>query len=155
MAKPQPAAKFRLGDVTATVRNNDDFFNTVLSKSYRDGDDWKDTDLLGTGDLLKGGKGEPLWLNYFFGGLPSLAKVNPLMSAAFRSFPALRKASVFSGPGGIARASSNAIWAWASNSLSWRGGGLLAVMGRIQVGGNSCLFDARASQALVCSVRGT
>jgi hypothetical protein len=56
MAKPQPAAKFRLGDVTATVRNNDDFFNTVLSKSYRDGDDWKDTDLLGTGDLLKGAK---------------------------------------------------------------------------------------------------
>ena len=53
MAKPQPAAKFRLGDVTATVRNNDDFFNTVLSKSYRDGDDWKDTDLLGTGKLVQ------------------------------------------------------------------------------------------------------
>jgi hypothetical protein len=52
----QPAAKFRLGYVTATVWKNDDFFNTVLSKSYRDGDDWKDTDQLGTGDLLNAAK---------------------------------------------------------------------------------------------------
>ena len=52
MAKSQPAAKFRLGYVTATVWRNDDFFNTVLSKSYKDGDEWKDTDQLGTGDLL-------------------------------------------------------------------------------------------------------
>lgn len=52
MAKSQPAAKFRLGYVTATAWKNDDFFNTVLSKSYKDGDDWKDTDRLGTGDLL-------------------------------------------------------------------------------------------------------
>jgi hypothetical protein len=35
MPKPQPAAKFRLGYVTATVWKNDDFFNTVLSKSCR------------------------------------------------------------------------------------------------------------------------
>jgi hypothetical protein len=34
MAKAQPAAKFRLGYVTATVWKNDDFYNTVLSKSY-------------------------------------------------------------------------------------------------------------------------
>ena len=47
-----PAAKFRLGYVTATVWRNDDFFNTVLSKSYKDGDEWKDTDQLGTGDLM-------------------------------------------------------------------------------------------------------
>ncbi|MDQ1390452.1 MAG: hypothetical protein QOF56_3906 [Acidobacteriaceae bacterium] len=33
MAKAnQPAAKFRLGYVTATVWRNDDFFNTVLSR---------------------------------------------------------------------------------------------------------------------------
>jgi hypothetical protein len=32
LAKSQPAAKFRLGYVTATVWKNDDFFNTVLSK---------------------------------------------------------------------------------------------------------------------------
>lgn len=35
---------------------NDDFFNTVLSKFYKDGDDWKDTDQLGTGDLLNAAK---------------------------------------------------------------------------------------------------
>lgn len=48
----QPAAKFRVGYVTATVWRNDNFFNTVLSKSYKDGDDWKDTDQLGHGDIL-------------------------------------------------------------------------------------------------------
>ena len=52
MAKNQPAAKFRLGYVTATVWQNDQHFNTVLSKSYKDGDEWKETDQLGTGDLM-------------------------------------------------------------------------------------------------------
>jgi hypothetical protein len=33
-----------------------DFFNTVLSKSYKDGDEWRDTDPLGTGDLLNATK---------------------------------------------------------------------------------------------------
>jgi len=47
----RPAAKFRVGYVTATVWKNDDFYNVVLSKSYRDGDEWKDTDQLGHGDL--------------------------------------------------------------------------------------------------------
>jgi hypothetical protein len=56
MAKAQPAAKFRLGHVTATVWRNDDFFNTVLSKSCKDGDEWKDTDQLGTDDLLNAAK---------------------------------------------------------------------------------------------------
>jgi hypothetical protein len=50
--KPQPAAKFKLGFVTATIWRNGDFFNTVLSKSYKDGDEFKDTDQLGTGDLM-------------------------------------------------------------------------------------------------------
>jgi hypothetical protein len=50
--KPQPAAKFRLGYVTATVWKNGDFFNAVLSKSYKDGEDWKDTDQLGSGDIM-------------------------------------------------------------------------------------------------------
>lgn len=54
--KPQPAAKFRLGYVTATVWKNGDFHNVVLSKSYKDGDDWKDTDQLGAGDLLNAAK---------------------------------------------------------------------------------------------------
>jgi hypothetical protein len=52
MAKTQPAAKFRLGYVTATVWKNDQFFSTVLSKSYKDGEDWKETDQLGSGDLM-------------------------------------------------------------------------------------------------------
>jgi len=48
----QPAAKFRLGNVTATVWLNNEHYNTVLSKSYKDGDEWKETDQLGTGDLM-------------------------------------------------------------------------------------------------------
>lgn len=52
MAKNQPAAKFRLGYVTATVWKNGEHFNTVVSKAYKDGDDWKETDQLGTGDLM-------------------------------------------------------------------------------------------------------
>jgi hypothetical protein len=53
MAKAnQPAAKFRLGYVTATVWLNDKFYNVVVSRSYKDGDDWKDTDQLGAGDLM-------------------------------------------------------------------------------------------------------
>lgn len=48
----QPAGKFRLGNVTATVWKNGEFYNTVLAKSYKDGDEWKDTDQLGTGDLM-------------------------------------------------------------------------------------------------------
>ena len=53
MAKAnQPAAKFRLGYVTATVWLNDKFYNVVLSKSYKDGDEYKDTDQLSSGDLM-------------------------------------------------------------------------------------------------------
>jgi hypothetical protein len=48
----QPAAKFRVGYVTATVWLNDKFYNVVVSKSYKDADDnWKDTDQLGHGDI--------------------------------------------------------------------------------------------------------
>ena len=53
MAKANPpAAKFRLGYVTATVWLNNEHYNTVLSKSYKEGEDWKDTDQLDTGDLM-------------------------------------------------------------------------------------------------------
>ena len=48
----QPEAKFRLGYVTATVWRNGDFMNVTLSKAYKDGEDWKDTDSLGAGDLM-------------------------------------------------------------------------------------------------------
>lgn len=52
----QPAAKFRIGYVTATVWKNDKFYNTVLSKTYMDGDEYKETEQLGTGDLLNAAK---------------------------------------------------------------------------------------------------
>lgn len=54
MAKAsQPAAKFRLGYVTATVwLNNEKHYNTVLSRTYKDGEEYRETDQLGTADLL-------------------------------------------------------------------------------------------------------
>lgn len=49
----QPAAKYRLGYVTATVWRNEDYFNVVLSKSYKDAENnWKETDQLGHGDIM-------------------------------------------------------------------------------------------------------
>lgn len=48
----QPAAKYRVGYVTATVWQNENYFNVVLSKAYKDNGEWKDTDQLGHGDLL-------------------------------------------------------------------------------------------------------
>jgi hypothetical protein len=48
----QPEAKFRLGYVSATVWRNGDFYNVTMSKSYKDGEEWKDTDSLGSGDLM-------------------------------------------------------------------------------------------------------
>jgi hypothetical protein len=51
-----PVAKFRVGYVTASIWQNDKHFNVVLSKAYKDGEDWKDTDQLGHGDLLNAAK---------------------------------------------------------------------------------------------------
>lgn len=48
----KPIANFRLGYVSAAVWKNGDFYNIRLSRSYKDGDDWKDTDQLGSGDLM-------------------------------------------------------------------------------------------------------
>lgn len=54
-----PETTFRIGYVKAAVWKNGDFFNVTLTKSYKDGvndetgkDVWKDTDSLGSGDLL-------------------------------------------------------------------------------------------------------
>lgn len=55
-ASNKPAAKFRVGWVTATVWKNDNFFNVVVSRSYKEGDEYKDTDQLGHGDLLNAAK---------------------------------------------------------------------------------------------------
>ena len=52
-----PIAKFRLGNVTAAVWKGDTgFYSVTLQKSYKDGDDWKNTDYLSHGDLLNAGK---------------------------------------------------------------------------------------------------
>ena len=61
MPNNQPAARFRVGLVTATVWENESgdskFFTTVLSRSYKDGDNkWQQTDNLNQGDLLNGAK---------------------------------------------------------------------------------------------------
>ena len=55
MAK-QPVVRFRIGLVTATIWLNDKFYSTVLSKSYKEGADWRETDQLGHGDLLNAAK---------------------------------------------------------------------------------------------------
>lgn len=52
----QPAAKFRIGLVTATVWRNENFYNVTLVRSYKDGPDWKETDSLGHNDLLNAAK---------------------------------------------------------------------------------------------------
>jgi len=52
VAKEKAAAEFRPGYVKATVWKNGDFYSTVLSRSYEDGENWKDTDQLANGDLM-------------------------------------------------------------------------------------------------------
>ena len=48
-----PDAKFRLGFVTVSVWKNDmNFYNCSLQRSYKDGDEFKNTEQLGSGDLL-------------------------------------------------------------------------------------------------------
>jgi len=49
----KPLQKFRVGFVSATIwKNESGFYSVKLSKTYKDGDDYKDTDNLGHGDLL-------------------------------------------------------------------------------------------------------
>ena len=52
-----PVQKFKLGSVTAAVWKNDKgFFSVTLQRSYKDGENWKNTDSLNPGDLLNAGK---------------------------------------------------------------------------------------------------
>jgi hypothetical protein len=51
----QPAAKFDL-DMARPLWLNKKFYNTVITKTYKDGDEYKDTNQLGTGDLLNAAK---------------------------------------------------------------------------------------------------
>ena len=48
--------QFRLGNATATVWLNGRFYTTVLSKVYKEGEEWKNTDQLNSGDLLNAAK---------------------------------------------------------------------------------------------------
>ncbi len=48
----KPAKKLKLGFLTATIWQNERFFNVVLARSYKEGDDFKETDQLGHADLL-------------------------------------------------------------------------------------------------------
>lgn len=52
----QPAARFRIGYVTATVwqneSNGNDFYTVDLSRSYKDSGEYKNTSSLNQGDLL-------------------------------------------------------------------------------------------------------
>ena len=61
MSGNQPAAKFRVGFVTATVWENKNesgnaFYSTTVSRSYKDGGDWKQADNFNHGDLLNAAK---------------------------------------------------------------------------------------------------
>jgi hypothetical protein len=48
-----PVSKFRVGNVTAAVWKNDGgFYSVTLQRSYKEDDEWKNTDNLGHGDLL-------------------------------------------------------------------------------------------------------
>ena len=54
--KAKPVHKVRIGFVTAAIWKNDTFYNVTVSRSYKDGDEIKDTDSLGAGDLLNAAK---------------------------------------------------------------------------------------------------
>ena len=57
MSNAKPVAKFRIGLVTASVwKNNDKFHTVTLVRSYKDGDEWKETNGLSQDDCLNAAK---------------------------------------------------------------------------------------------------
>jgi hypothetical protein len=48
----QPVKKFRVGQVTAAVWKNADDYSVTLQKSYKDGEEWKNTETLFYVDVL-------------------------------------------------------------------------------------------------------
>lgn len=56
MAKQKPAHEIRLGRIKATIWANDTAngtrHNVSVSRIYKDGDDWKQSDSFGRDDLL-------------------------------------------------------------------------------------------------------
>lgn len=55
-ATPQPVSKVRIWPVEAAIWRNGEFYNVTLSKSYKDGDEYKNTHSLGRDDLLAAAK---------------------------------------------------------------------------------------------------
>lgn len=56
MAKKEPTHKIKLGSITAAIWTNENgkgeaWFNVTVSRSYRDGDAWKDTSSFRRDDL--------------------------------------------------------------------------------------------------------
>ena len=55
-AKQRPAQEIRLGRIKATIwanqADNGTWYNVTLSRSYKDGDDWKSSGSFGRDDLL-------------------------------------------------------------------------------------------------------
>ena len=56
----KPVKRFRIGLVQAAVWKNEGtsqpFFNVTLQRSYKDGEEYKNSDSLGAGDLLNAAK---------------------------------------------------------------------------------------------------
>jgi len=54
--KQRPAYEVRLGRIKATIwanpRDNGTWFNVVLSRNYKDGDEWKSSNSFGRDELL-------------------------------------------------------------------------------------------------------
>ncbi|WP_425079899.1 hypothetical protein [Ruegeria denitrificans] len=49
----QPAFKFKIGLITATIWDNDGFFSVDISRSYKNGEgDWRTTSAFSHNDLL-------------------------------------------------------------------------------------------------------
>ena len=59
-SKVRPVHEIRMGRIRAAIWQNrienGIRHNVTVSRLYKDGDDWKDTDQLGTGDLLNAAK---------------------------------------------------------------------------------------------------
>jgi len=52
-----PAARFRIGNITATIWKNqtnggNTFYSVNIARSYKDDDEWKQTDSFSHGDLM-------------------------------------------------------------------------------------------------------
>ena len=50
--KSPPVAKFRVGNVTASVWKHGDNHSVTVQKRYKDGEEWKDTDTLFHADVV-------------------------------------------------------------------------------------------------------